>query len=69
MEKEVKCLLLSLGITSGISLILSAAVKNVIEESDSTAMKAVYSVMSIGAYFAGSVVTDKIIKKLYEDEQ
>ena len=64
----MKQLLLSFGIKSGISLVLSAALKSVVEESDSTATKVVYSVACIGAYVAGSVVTDKILNKLYEEE-
>ena len=69
MKKEMKELMLSLGIKSGMALVLSAAVKCVVEESDSTSARVVYSVMSIGAYFPGCVVTDKIIEKLYKDEQ
>lgn len=67
-KKEMKQFLLSFGIKSGISLVLSAALKGVVEESDSTAVKVVYSVMCVGAYFAGCVVTDKILNKLYEEE-
>jgi len=65
----MKELMLSVGIKSGIALVLSAAVKCVVEESDSTATRVVYSVMSIGACVAGCMVTDKIIEKLYKDEQ
>ena len=66
MKKEMKELMLSLGIKSGIYLVLNAAVKCVVEESDSTAIKVAYAVSGIGAYLAGRVVTDKILSELYD---
>ena len=62
----MKKLMLSVGIKSGIALVLSAAVKCVVEESDLTAIKVMYAVSGIGAYFAGCVVTDKILSELYD---
>ena len=67
MKKEMmKELMLSVGIKAGIALVLTAAVKCVVEESDSTAIKVVYAVSAVGAYLAGSDVADKILSELYD---
>ena len=67
MKKEMmKELMLSVGIKAGIALVLTAAVKCVVEESDSTAIKVVYAVSAVGAYLAGCDVADKILSELYD---
>ena len=65
----MKQFLVSTGIKMGISLVVSAALKAVIEEGDSKSQLIAYAIMGIGACVAGCIVTDKIVEKLYEDEQ
>ena len=65
----MKQFLVSTGIKMGISLVVSAALKAVIEEGDSKSQLIAYAIMGIGAGVAGCIVTDKIVEKLYEDEQ
>ena len=65
----MKQFLVSAGIKMGISLVVSAALKAVIEEGDSKSQLIANAIMGIGACVAGCIVTDKIVEKLYEDEQ
>jgi len=64
----MKQFLVSTGIKMGISLVVSAALKAVIEEGDSKSQLIAYAIMGIGACVAGCIVTDKIVEKLYEDD-
>ena len=65
----MKQFLVSTGIKMGISLVLGTAVRAVIEEGDSKSQLIAYAIMGFGACVAGCIVTDKIVEKLYEDEQ
>ena len=68
-KEMLKQVLVSTGIKMGIALTLKAVLKAVIEEGDSKSQLIAYAIMGIGACVAGCIVTDKIVEKLYEDEQ
>ena len=68
MKNTIKVSLLSLGVKIGLGLMLRSAAETLIKEGDSKGTVIGIACMVGAAYFAGCVVADDILEKVYQED-